>query len=129
MEDTRKPARKGRATTAARPVAKPAPKAAAASSPARKMPARARATAVVAPARREEMIRLGAYFRAERRGFAPGNEWEDWLAAEAELDAPVGAAPSAAPRKAPAPKTSRAPGARKAPRTAKAPKAPKAPKA
>jgi nicotinamidase-related amidase len=123
MEDTRKPARKGRATTAARPVAKLAPKAAAASSPARKAPAKVAATAVVSPARREEMIRLAAYFRAEQRGFAPGNEWEDWLSAEAELDALVGVAPAAAARKSPAPKT---PKTRKA---AKAPKAPKAPKA
>lgn len=26
-----------------------------------------------------------AYFRAERRGFEPGHESEDWMAAEAEL--------------------------------------------
>ena len=31
------------------------------------------------------MVRIAAYFRAERRGFAPGNECEDWLAAEAEV--------------------------------------------
>ncbi len=28
-----------------------------------------------------------AYLRAERRGFAPGHEMEDWLAAEADVDA------------------------------------------
>ena len=28
-----------------------------------------------------------AYFRAERRGFAPGQEFEDWLAAEREVAA------------------------------------------
>jgi hypothetical protein len=33
------------------------------------------------------MIAEGAYLRAERRGFAPGYEAEDWLAAEAEVDA------------------------------------------
>jgi len=33
------------------------------------------------------MISEGAYLRAERRGFAPGHEAEDWLAAEAEVDA------------------------------------------
>jgi hypothetical protein len=32
------------------------------------------------------MIAERAYLRAERRGFAPGNEDEDWLAAEAEVD-------------------------------------------
>jgi len=30
-------------------------------------------------------IRLLAYYRAERRGFAPGHELDDWLAAEAEM--------------------------------------------
>lgn len=30
-------------------------------------------------------IARGAYFRAERRGFVPGHEIEDWLAAEADL--------------------------------------------
>ena len=33
------------------------------------------------------MIALAAYYRAERRGFAPGGELEDWLAAESEIDA------------------------------------------
>jgi hypothetical protein len=124
MEDTRKPARKGRATTAAKPVAKPAPKAAAASGPARKAPAGS--TGAVPPAQREELIRLAAYFRAERRGFAPGNDWEDWLAAEAEIGALVGVAPAAAPRKSPAGKAAKAPTASKG---AKAPRTPKAPKA
>lgn len=36
---------------------------------------------------RRTMIEQGAYLRAERRGFAPGGEVEDWLAAEAEVDA------------------------------------------
>jgi hypothetical protein len=35
---------------------------------------------------RRGMIAEGAYLRAERRGFAPGHEEEDWLAAEAEVD-------------------------------------------
>jgi hypothetical protein len=37
---------------------------------------------------REELIAENAYYRAERRGFATGFEHEDWLAAEAEVDAP-----------------------------------------
>jgi len=37
-------------------------------------------------ARREGMIREAAYFRAERRAFAPGYELEDWFAAEREID-------------------------------------------
>jgi hypothetical protein len=41
---------------------------------------------VTAEARRA-MIAENAYLRAERRGFVPGYETEDWLAAEAEVDA------------------------------------------
>ena len=36
---------------------------------------------------RRAMIAEAAYLRAERRGFAPGHETEDWLAAEVEVDA------------------------------------------
>jgi hypothetical protein len=36
---------------------------------------------------REERIRVAAYFKAERRGFEPGHELDDWLAAEREIDA------------------------------------------
>jgi hypothetical protein len=36
---------------------------------------------------RRAMIAQAAYLRAERRGFAQGGEVEDWLAAEAEVDA------------------------------------------
>ncbi|HZT04046.1 MAG TPA: DUF2934 domain-containing protein, partial [Steroidobacteraceae bacterium] len=36
---------------------------------------------------RRAMISQAAYLRAERRGFTPGSEVEDWLAAEAEVDA------------------------------------------
>jgi hypothetical protein len=36
---------------------------------------------------RRSLIAQAAYYRAERRGFAPGNEAEDWLAAESEVDA------------------------------------------
>jgi len=46
-------------------------------------PPRARVT----PEARRALIAETAYLRAERRGFAPGQETEDWLAAEAEVDA------------------------------------------
>ncbi len=46
----------------------------------------AQAPANVTPERRLQMIAEAAYFRAEARGFAPGHEMEDWLAAEAEVD-------------------------------------------
>jgi hypothetical protein len=36
---------------------------------------------------RRGMIAEAAYLRAERRGFANGNEHDDWVAAEAEVDA------------------------------------------
>ena len=52
--------------------------------------ARAKRAAVRPPTvsedRRRGMIAEAAYLRAERRGFAPGGEDEDWLAAEAEVD-------------------------------------------
>jgi len=35
---------------------------------------------------REAMIREAAYFRAAERGFAPGHDLDDWLAAEAFID-------------------------------------------
>jgi hypothetical protein len=35
---------------------------------------------------RQELIAEAAYFRSLRRGFQHGNEIEDWLAAEAEID-------------------------------------------
>lgn len=35
----------------------------------------------------KKMIANNAYFRAQRRGFALGCEQEDWLAAEAEINA------------------------------------------
>ena len=36
---------------------------------------------------RRAMIAESAYLRAERRGFAPGGDLADWLAAEQEVDA------------------------------------------
>lgn len=38
---------------------------------------------------RQERIARAAYGRAEKRGFAPGAEWDDWLEAEREVDAEV----------------------------------------
>ncbi len=38
------------------------------------------------PRQRAALIAELAYLRAERRGFSPGHELEDWLAAEAEVD-------------------------------------------
>lgn len=41
----------------------------------------------VEPERRAALIAEAAFFRSEKRGFAPGHESEDWLAAENEVDA------------------------------------------
>lgn len=101
MEETRKPARKPRAA-APKPAARKA--AATGKAPARKPVGAKPRTAVAAPsaAAREDMVRTAAYYRAERRGFAPGYEWEDWLAAEAEVSTLAGSQPPPKPRKAPA---------------------------
>lgn len=35
---------------------------------------------------RRHYVEVAAYFVAERHGFTPGREYEDWVAAEAEID-------------------------------------------
>jgi hypothetical protein len=101
MEETRKTVRKPRAAAAPKPATRKSP-------PAAKSSARKAAAKPAAPGRarspveREEMVRTAAYFRAERRGFEPGYEWEDWLAAEAEVTALVGAPRASQGRKTPA---------------------------
>jgi len=42
---------------------------------------------VITAQERWRMISENAYYRAERRGFLAGNPAEDWVAAEAEIDA------------------------------------------
>jgi Protein of unknown function (DUF2934) len=42
---------------------------------------------LVRPEMRRDIIAQGAYFRAQQRNFERGHELEDWLAAEAEVDA------------------------------------------
>lgn len=50
-------------------------------------PSQDSAADVQAARRRYERIAEAAYRRAEQRGFAPGGELDDWLAAEREFDA------------------------------------------
>ena len=38
------------------------------------------------PMQRNEMVEQAAYYRAESRGFQPGHEMEDWLAAERDIE-------------------------------------------
>jgi hypothetical protein len=54
--------------------------------PAKAKQAKATYSAFVGPEQRAALIAQAAYFRAERRGFVPGHETEDWLAAEIEVD-------------------------------------------
>jgi Protein of unknown function (DUF2934) len=49
-------------------------------------PAVERGEARLDAAERERLIRTAAYLRAEYRGFQPGHELEDWLAAERDID-------------------------------------------
>ncbi len=43
----------------------------------------------ITPEERYRMIAEAAYFRALRRGFARGGEVQDWLEAEADVDARI----------------------------------------
>jgi Protein of unknown function (DUF2934) len=71
--------------------------------PRRRTPASANTEQPTAPVRvdvppeaRHAMIAEAAYLRAERRGFTPGYDIEDWLAAESEVDALLSAGPGGA---------------------------------
>jgi hypothetical protein len=44
------------------------------------------ASTSIDPNVRRQLVAAEAYFRAERRGFAAGNELDDWVAAEAAVD-------------------------------------------
>jgi hypothetical protein len=46
---------------------------------------------LLTPFDREKRISEAAYYRAEKRGFAPGYALEDWLAAEALVEFELGA--------------------------------------
>jgi hypothetical protein len=50
-------------------------------------PLRFAAPLPISGAERHALIEKAAYLRAEQRHFAAGHEAEDWLAAEAEVDA------------------------------------------
>ncbi len=47
-------------------------------------------TPLVAPDLRQRMIEEAAYYLALRRGFAPGSDLDDWMAAEREVDRLLG---------------------------------------
>jgi hypothetical protein len=82
----------GAATTAAKPApAKTATKAAKSNGANGKTKSatgiKGRKVVEISPEKRHEMIAVAAFVRAERRGFAGDHHVEDWLAAEAEVDA------------------------------------------
>jgi hypothetical protein len=93
QEDTGPAASPETAPAAARPVRKAAGKAAktpakksAPSRPAKPAPTPAKAATVrLDPVLRRALVAQCAYFRAEKRGFSPGGEAQDWLEAEAEV--------------------------------------------
>ena len=64
-----------------------------AKSPAKSAPELRKASAPnISAEERERLIARVAYFRAEKRGFAPGNELQDWIEAEAEVQRLIGGA-------------------------------------
>jgi hypothetical protein len=79
-----------RKTTASETSSKPAKATEAAAAPATAKRSEHRGSllqlATVSPAKRLDMIREAAYYKAEKRNFAPGHEAEDWALAEREID-------------------------------------------
>jgi hypothetical protein len=57
---------------------------------ARRPKAAATAAAAQHPEDRHASIAMAAYFRSQLRGFQPGYELEDWLAAEEEVNQRIG---------------------------------------
>ncbi|MDR3394841.1 MAG: DUF2934 domain-containing protein [Parasulfuritortus sp.] len=78
-----------RKAAAAKPVAEVKPKAAAAKK-ATDAPKLVKKPAAPSEAERQQWIATAAYHRAEKRGFIPGYEAQDWLAAEAEINELIG---------------------------------------
>lgn len=79
---------------AVKPAKDAAPKAAAkkpaAAKPATSRASKAKSLKNVTPEQRYRMICDAAYFKAEKRNFAPENEIQDWLDAEAEVNRLLG---------------------------------------
>ena len=77
-KDRPAPPRKAPASAPAKP-AKPAPQSFA-----------SHARAEISAEELRKLIAEAAYYRAKRRGFAPGYEVEDWIQAEAEVRERIG---------------------------------------
>lgn len=86
---TKTPAADSKSKTAVAPAAKPAAKTTKKAAAAGKLIEK---PAAPSQEERQRWIATAAYHRAEKRGFAPGYEEQDWFDAEAEIDALVGKA-------------------------------------
>ena len=73
------------AKAAPRTGVKAAPKAGTKAEPKAVRP-RSKKPAKVSAEQRQNYVEVAAFYIAERRGFAPGNPFEDWVRAEAEID-------------------------------------------
>ena len=78
------------ATVTTRPPSQPDPRGSVPPTPATTdapvKPDSAASRSFVEPERRHGMICEAAYFLSESRGFCPGRELDDWLAAESAID-------------------------------------------
>jgi hypothetical protein len=72
-------AKKAPARTSKSPKKRPSPK--------KKPVAKPELVLGVTPEQRQHMIAIAAYVRAEKRGFVGGDAKNDWVQAEAEIDA------------------------------------------
>lgn len=82
---TAKPATPAKVVTKTRAPAKSAPRQEAPPKAAR-APRKRVAKSLVSAEQRRNYVEIAAYYIAERRGFAPGDPLQDWIAAEAEID-------------------------------------------
>ena len=101
VSDSQQPPRKA-LPPEAQPRTSPEPPAAAAKPRKRRATAKKEQAVIASSAvptvsedQRRGMIALSAYLRAERRGFSPEGQAEDWLAAEKEVDALLNSGQSA----------------------------------
>jgi hypothetical protein len=95
-----KPTQPANSVTQAKPVTPsstptPAPAATTTTTTTATPPRRRAKLAQVSADIRRAMIAESAYLRSERRGFVPGFEEQDWLAAEKEIDTLLSAGPGA----------------------------------
>jgi len=86
--NTKKATAKKKTATKTKTIKKPtktAKKASTAKSTTRKS-STSKSTSTIDHSRRQQMIAEAAYYNALQRGFSPGNDMDDWLIAEAQVD-------------------------------------------